>query len=317
MAAKKKGSERQGKAVAQKDDNSWIQTVRDKFPGLAHYIDKPEVFGTEIQNILKQAVKEKWWKNNDNGYAKMKAAIENTAYFKNTSANARSFDQMTPADQDEKVTNYRNEVVKFIGGVNLTPEAIQEISRAAARLGLTGDALSNYAYSRALTKNGSDYQYGQSAGMILAGGKADELRAVARKYFSTVTDTDIEEYLTGKKTQEDFVNGFRVKARGQYAHLAEQLDANLTLEDIAKDYHAIASNILEKPLSTINMADPKYLEAISTRDESGNQRQLTVGEWVNKIKTDRRYGYQNTKAAIDDARSLARSISRSFGATYG
>lgn len=308
---------RRGRAVAQKDDKGWEQVVRDQFPAFTVYLDRPEVFGTQISDILRRAVKEKWWKNPDNGYAKMKAAVEATAYYQNTSSNARAFDSMTKADQDDRTNTYRTEVVKYIGGINVPSDAITQIARDAARFGFAGEALSNYVYSRALAKTSDNYQYGQSAAMILAGGKAEELRADARSFFSTVSDVDIEDYLTGKKTRDDFRNAFRVRAKGQYQHLAEQLDANMTMEDIAKDYMEVASSVLEKRITSVNMTDPKFLESIASRDESGNYRQMNIGEWIKKIKTDRRYGYQYTKAANDDARELARSIARSFGATYG
>lgn len=322
MAAKKttvKGAKRQGAAAAQREDDRWQQTVKNKYPSLAFYLERPDIFGAEIGDILKRAVKEKWWKNNDNGFAKLNAAIRGTTYYKTTSSNAREFDQLTPADQDAKSTEYRTEVVKFIGGVNLSQDAINEISRSSARLGLTGEALSNYVYTRALTKTGAGdaYQYGQAAGMILAGGKAEELKADARSYFTTLSDSEIEQYLTGQKTRDDFRNMFKVRAKGQYAHLAQQLDANLTLEDISKDYQSVASNILEKPVTAIDMTDPKFLESIASRDESGNYRQMTIGEWAEKIKSDKRYGYQYTKTANADAREIARSIARAFGGTYG
>lgn len=331
MAAKKKtatttkkkttvsGAKRQGAAAAQRNDDNWQQVVKNRYPALAFYLDRPDIFGNEIAEILKTAVKEKWWKNKDSGFTKLNSAIRNTTYYKTTSSNAREFDQLTPPDQDAKITEYRTEVVKYIGGVNLSQDAITEISRSSARLGLTGEALSNYVYSRALTKTGAGdaYQYGQAAGMILAGGKAEELKADARAYFSSLSDTEIEQYLTGQKTRDDFRNMFKTRAKGQFAHLSQQLDANLTLEDIAKDYQSVAANVLEKPLTAIDMTDPKFMESIATRDESGNYRQMTIGEWAEKVKSDKRYGYQYTKTANDEARQIARSIARAFGGTYG
>jgi hypothetical protein len=50
-------------------------------------------------------------------------------------------------------------------------------------------------------------------------------------------------------------------------------------------------------------------------DAFGNAEkgQMALGDWVAKLKSDPRYGYQNTKAANRDAQSLGLTIAKAFG----
>jgi hypothetical protein len=50
-------------------------------------------------------------------------------------------------------------------------------------------------------------------------------------------------------------------------------------------------------------------------DAFGNAQtgQMSLGDWVAKLKSDPRYGYQNTKAANRDSQSLALTIAKAFG----
>jgi hypothetical protein len=80
-----------------------------------------------------------------------------------------------------------------------------------------------------------------------------------------------------------------------------------------KDTQDVASNVLEKTGAEIDFSKPEFIQSIATRDEKGNYRQLSLGEWQTKLKTDDTYGYSKTKKAVQDARKLASSIAESFG----
>lgn len=288
------------------------------YPAFSYLLDNPEIMGQEITDIMRKAIKEKWYKNPDNGFAKLNSAIRNTNYYKTTAQAAREFDQMSPADQQSKVDSYGVQIRELLGSQSLQESDVRRITRDAARLGLQGPVLDNYVFSQALVRNTEgQYRLGESAGMILAGGRADQLRNLARAYFTNVGDTEVEQYLTGQRTEQDFINMFKTRAKGQMPHLADQIDQNLTLQDIAADYRARAAQVLEKTETDIDMTDPKFLEALSYTDPNGNTRQMTIAEWDRKIKTDKQYGYQYTQEANDKARRIARSIIRGFGAQYG
>jgi len=299
-------------------ETSWEDRARELYPAFSYLIDNPEVMGPEITDMIRKAVKEKWYKNPDNGFAKMESAIRNTNYYKTTAASARQFDQLAPADQQARIDAAGVDIRNFLGTTAIKESDLNTIVRDAARLNLQGQVLQNYVYSQSLVRDTEgQYRLGETAGMILAGGRASQLRQKAREYFTNVTDAEVEQYLTGQKTDEDFNNLFKARAKAQMPHLSGQIDQNLTLEQIAADYKALASSLLEKNETDIDMTEPRFMEAMSYTDPNGNTRQMNRAEWARKLKTDRQYGWQYTQSAVNQARSIARSMVRGFGGRVG
>jgi hypothetical protein len=111
-------------------------------------------------------------------------------------------------------------------------------------------------------------------------------------------------------SRDDLLNKMKLSAKGVLPHLSEQIDNGLSLKDIGENYKQYAAQILERDPSQINMFDGPFLDAFGNK-ETG---QLALGDWVAKLKSDPRYGYQNTKAANRDAQSLALTIAKAFGA---
>lgn len=106
---------------------------------------------------------------------------------------------------------------------------------------------------------------------------------------------------------------YRERLKAQYPHLSSQLDADLTFEDIVTDYRQIAARTLETSPDAIDFTKPEYMEAIAARDEKGNVRQLSLGEWQQKLRTDSRYGYTKTNQAVREAQNIASGLAKAFG----
>ena len=99
-------------------------------------------------------------------------------------------------------------------------------------------------------------------------------------------------------------------AKGQFSQLADQIDAGLSLDDIFRNYRGYAADVLEVDPNSIDfMRDPKWSEAFGTK-ETG---QLSLSDWVTKLKSDTRFGWQYTKQANQQATDVALSIARAFG----
>ena len=111
-------------------------------------------------------------------------------------------------------------------------------------------------------------------------------------------------------TKDSILEKAQKAAKGAFGHLADQIDAGLSLDDIFSNYRNYAADALEIDPNQIDfMKDPKWLRAFGTK-ESG---QLSLTDWTKMIKTDPSYGWQYTKQANDQAASLAVSLARVFG----
>ena len=155
------------------------------------------------------------------------------------------------------------------------------------------------------------------AGKAQITGEANALKELARSYNYVLSDGELQAVLTGAPnpdtaapvSRDDLLNKMKLSAKGVLPHLSEQIDNGLSLKDIGENYKQYAAQILERDPSQINMFDGPFLDAFGNK-ETG---QMALGDWVSKLKSDPRYGYQNTKAANRDAQSLALTIAKAFG----
>jgi hypothetical protein len=233
--------------------------------------------------------------------------VENTAYGQRTSQNEQNFD-FNPSGQAELIRIKKNEITKQYGDLQLNMQQLDAVAREAARKGYTGDDLQFAVYN---------FAYQQVPSTTVAGTEiADRLRNAGRAYGYTPSDAEIKAALTntpynGMMVTEDTIREKAQRAaKGQYKHLSEQIDAGLSLDDIFYNYKSYASKVLQVDPSQIDFVnDPKWAEAFGN-DKTG---QLSLNDWLFKLKSDDRYGYQFTDAARQQATNLVMAMEKAFG----
>ena len=147
--------------------------------------------------------------------------------------------------------------------------------------------------------------------------EATAIKQLAKSYNYAISDAELQAVLTGAPmpgtgkpvSQDELLNKMKSSAKGVLPHLSSQIDAGLSLKDIGENYKQYAAQILERDPNQIDMFKGPFLDAFGNK-ETG---QMALGDWVAKLKSDPRYGYQNTKAANRDAQSLALTIAKAFG----
>ena len=233
--------------------------------------------------------------------------VENTAYGQRTSENEQNFD-FNPAGQAELIRIKRNEITKQYGDLQLSTSQLDQVAREAARKGYVGDDLQFAVYTFA-------YQAAPRAN-VMQTQLADRLRNAGRAYGYMPSDAEIQAALTntpynGMMVTEDTIREKAQRAaKGQYGHLAEQIDAGLSLEDIFYNYKSYAARTLQLDPSQIDfMNDPKWAEAFGTK-ETG---QLSLTDWTRKLKADDRFGWQFTDDAKQTATNLVMEMEKAFG----
>jgi len=147
--------------------------------------------------------------------------------------------------------------------------------------------------------------------------EANSLKQLAKSYNYALSDSELQAVLTGTPmpgtskpiSQDELLNKMKLSAKGAFSHLSSQIDAGLSLKDISENYKQYAAQILEKDPNQIDMFQGPFLDAFGNAQTG----QMALGDWVAKLKSDSRYGYQNTKAANRDSQSLALTIAKAFG----
>jgi hypothetical protein len=152
---------------------------------------------------------------------------------------------------------------------------------------------------------------------VLQGADADRIRSIGRGWNTKITDGQIQSILTGKAdpatglvlTEDGLREQLQAKWKGAMPHLRDQFDAGLNLDQIGSSYRSYAAQLLEKPEDQINMFEGPYLQAF----DNGEGGQLSLSQWIEKVKTDDRFGWQFTKQANQQATDIALTLARAFG----
>lgn len=234
--------------------------------------------------------------------------LAQTRYFNETSDNARAFDKQTKAERDADIEVKIADIKASYGSLFTDPAELRRVATAAARQGLTSNRLKFFVYASAA-------KIGAAPGVAKTAA-ADKLRNTVREYGYPVTDDEINAVLTGTAykgqvyTEETLLNKAKQAAKGLYAHLAPQIDAGLSLDDIFKNYRSYAAQILELDPNEIDFVkDPKWADAFG----DAKTGQLSLSAWQQKLKTDDKYGWRFTNQANQQVSGVVSTLERAFG----
>jgi len=273
----------------------WDQKVQELFGAYAYLLSPTNVFGADVTDVLRQAAQQNW------SAARFQAAIENTAYFKTSSDAVKSFDKLKGGEQAARITKTRDLIISRFGTIFKNDRDLIDVATTATRRGLTDDALINYVYSEAFTRQSDT---------IASTKDTDAIRKAGEKYFMKVPLALERAVLTGQTTEEDFLKTLRSDAVVQYPHLADLIERGYSLADIASPYKRVAAQTLDLGEDDIDFTLPKFMRAL---DQTKDGRRRTVSEWQTELRTNSDYGYSFTKQANQDATDIGLSIARAFG----
>jgi hypothetical protein len=296
------------------DDMAWMDEFKKTYTAYSDWTTNEVIdhFGQDFVDILKEAV------NTEFTDEEIQSRIKGTKYFGAITDSQYKFDGANSAVQNGLIQTAREAIVKDYADVGLTQTDIDEIAKKVARNGLTTTGVKQAVYQYAFRKPEASTTP-TSPGMArnaIEGGDADAIRVSARAYGYNVSDAEMQAALTGGMyngiavTKDSILEKAQKSAKGKYFHLADQIDAGLSLEDIFSGYRNYAADALEIDPNQIDFTkDSKWARAFGTK-ETG---QMSLTDWVKTIKTDPTFGWQYTKQANDQAASLAVNLARVFG----
>lgn len=298
------------------DENAWIETFNKDYPAYSDWTTDQVVayFGQDFVDIIKSTV-ESGVEYSDE---ELKALLKSTTYFNSVSDKQYKFDTLRDGEQQALIETSKRAIIDDYGDVGLTETDLAEIAKTAARSGLTGTGLKQTVYQYAFRKGGmaTAPTSPAMATRALEGSDADAIRKSARAYGYQVSDAEVEAALTGGTynglavSKDSILEKAQKAAKGKYFHLADQIDAGLSLDDIFGTYKKYAATLLEVDENEIDyLSDPKWSDAFGSK-ETG---QLSLTDWTQKIKSDSKFGWQYTKQANDQATDIALTLARAFG----
>jgi hypothetical protein len=296
------------------DDMAWMDEFKKTYTAYSDWTTNEVIdhFGQDFVDILKEAV------NTEFTDEEIQARIKGTKYFDAITDSQYKFDGANSAVQNGLIQTAREAIVKDYADVGLTQTDIDEIARKVARNGLTATGVKQAVYQYAFRKPAAATAP-TAPGMArnaIEGGDADAIRIAARAYGYNVSDAEMQAALTGGMyngvavTQDSILQKAQKSAKGKYFHLADQIDAGLSLEDIFSSYRNYAADALEIDPNQIDFTkDSKWARAFGTK-ETG---QMSLTDWVTTIKSDPTFGWQFTKQANQQATDIGLTLARAFG----
>jgi hypothetical protein len=296
------------------NDMAWMDEFKKTYAAYSDWTTNEVIdhFGQDFVDILKEAV------NTEFTDEEIQARIKGTQYFKSITDSQYKFDGASSAVQNGLIQSARDAIVKDYADVGLAQTDIDEIAKKVARNGLTTTGVKQAVYQYAFRKPAAATTP-TAPGMArnaIEGGDADAIRIAARAYGYNVSDAEMQAALTGGMyngvavTQDSILQKAQKSAKGKYFHLADQIDAGLSLEDIFSGYRNYAADLLEIDPNQIDFTkDSKFAKAFGSK-ETG---QMSLTDWTQMIKTDPTFGWQFTKQANQQATDVALTLARAFG----
>jgi hypothetical protein len=275
----------------------------------------PAVADTSWEPIFRKNYPTYAWMFTDLDRTKYADVFELFKIAQETNMPAQEFDRRyrgTSFDRELETSKKGRELSAAVGNYSWGSGQLAKFLTKAIQFGYTGDNLKQQAYAELFTKVDNKYVNPDAIKEISQSTPYLALKRIGTQYLETIDDSTIEQALVGGKTPEDLLRVAREKAKANYPHLKEALDAGVTLEELSGNFKAVAAKTLELDPASINMSDAKFNAALNYRKD-GQSRMLSLGEWETVLRTNDNYGYRYTKKANQDATDIGLAIARAFG----
>lgn len=280
-----------------------VQGIIDKFPEFATMLGIPEV-----ADLLVKASQQSWTPQY------FQEQLWNTKWWKDTPESSRTWETrklVDPATAGEQSKTMAANVIATSTslGVHLNPTEIAWYTEFAQSQGWDQAAL-----TRAIVDTHNQKRF--AAGTVQS--TQDAVQATAANYGVKLGDDAAfhwaSQIATGRQTTDGFEAWARNQARATYPGLDKELDAGLTVKQIADPYMQIASDTLGLNPATMSLTDPKWQRALQGRDASGAATgPMTTQDWQRHIMSDAQYGYASSANGQTAALQLRDSLAKTFG----
>ncbi len=267
-------------------------TILELFPDKAHWLDHPE-----LGPILKEAAEFEW--SGD----RLLSAVMATAWWKNTSATARQFDELEKTDP----ATFNALVQRKATEIGLTATQSGLVIDGATKLKLGRDALrlgggKNETNSALLAASKDEGTTG--VGTIDA--QIQPLREAAARMHVPVNEEMLSSWATrifeGALTTEGVGAWIDSQARAMFPQLSAQFDLGLTTEDYIAPMRTSVAQELDMNPNEIVLTNPKWSALY------GMSSMTDARTWAR-----RQPEWKNTKGANDQTEAMVLGLAKTFG----
>jgi hypothetical protein len=294
--------------LGQQIPSDWEEAAKELYGGYYEMLKQVP----ELGRLLKEAFEKGW----EPGSPSFQYALEQTDWWKTTTASARAWQEKLIRDPETARRDLDTRMALLRGvaqdmGITLSPEALEKLA--------TDSIILNFQ----LTSQYEDVigsEARKSAGgvsQLRYGFVGDSIRKVANKYGIALSDFTFNEWVdkiaVGAESAETFEAYASQTARNLYPSLTNGFERGLTFTQMTDPYAQIASRILEIPWAQVDFTDPKWAAAFTMRNDKGEQTQMSYGEWADYLRTTKSFGYEYTDEALSKVYTVVNDLAEAFG----
>jgi hypothetical protein len=266
---------------------------------------------SELKNLFGSAVAETW------SPEKFQAKLRDTKWWKKTSDTARQAEVMKktdPATYAATVNATKLQVQQLAAeiGAAIPTSKLKGIVDTVIRTGLDEDGLRNtLGQYVTFTKEGT---LKGEAGM-----HEFTMRQFASENGVELSDQAVKNQaqLVVRKlaTTQDFESQIREQAKSAFPGYADQLDAGMTMKDIASPYEQLMQKELELPGNPAGLDDQLIRTALNGLSADGKPTGLSLSDFQSQLRNDPRW--RQTSGAQDQMMNVGSKILQDMGLISG
>lgn len=316
LVENERGKGKREKYVAGSD---WQQFIQDKYGWIVSIYNSVPEIGTIIRDayINDEPVNVTTQKVNNSKWA-LGLQVGEYDYLKATFTNDRSYLDSVAA----KGTYIKSVAAR--GGYTLSDAQVSSLAASATKGGWD-DTVISQEINKTIATNarnnpvtpGMMPQVPEAATPteLQSGNDASSVRATAKKYGITLTDSMVEGYvqsmLNGTLSKEQVGIQFRNQAKNLYPSLAPQLDEG-SLDEALSSYKAVAAQTLGIDDSMVDFTSDKFKTLLTYTDPLSKQpRLMNSTEWSTYLRGLPEW--QTTKEAKSGYDSIIKNVESLFG----
>lgn len=263
-----------------------------------------------LKELFNQAVAGKWTA------AKFQAEFQNTTWYK-THADTWRVAETTrltdPASWNEQLANAEKQVQQKAAeiGFELDPGEVASLAKDSLYLaGGTAASIDPTTLKTHVVAMGTLTGKGGTALSTM-----DALKQSAYKngvqYNDAWFDTAARDIVAGSGTLEGWNKQIKDAAKSRYPVLSAQLDAGMTVMDVASPYMQQMATTFETDPNAIKLDDPTLQKALTNLNKDSQPELKPLWQFSRELKQDDRYF--KTNQAHQDMEGMATEIARQFG----
>jgi len=261
----------------------------------------------DLKKIFSQAVKETWSTD------KFQAAVRDTNWWKTNSESMRQAEltrKTDPATWDAMVDAETVKVQQLAAeiGAAIPSKRLKHIVETALKSNMDEDLLRNVLGQYVnFTKDGT--LHGE------AGMHEFTMKEYAANMGIQLDDQTIknqaQRVVRKVATTQDYESLVRDHAKSMYPSYAQQIDAGMTIKDIASPYTQMMAQTLEIPDTDITVFDPTIKSALNGLSSDGKPTGLTLTDFQQKLRNDPRWS--KTDAAQQGVFNVGLAVLKNMG----